>query len=35
MANEYGKASSDDGVIKWNAKLNEFEFETPIEEIPQ
>ena len=35
MANESGKASSDDGVIKWNPKINDFEFAAPHEEIPQ
>jgi len=35
MANEYGKAASDDGVIKWNTKLNDFEFTAPYEDVPQ
>jgi hypothetical protein len=29
MANEYGKAASDDGMIIWNSKLNDFEFKAP------
>lgn len=35
IANEYGKAASDDGVIKWNPKTNDFEFAEPNENIPQ
>ena len=35
IANEYGKASSDDGVIKWNPGKNDFEFAEPLENIPQ
>jgi len=35
MANEYGKASSDDAVIKWNPKSNDFEFAEPLDNIPQ
>jgi hypothetical protein len=32
MANEYGKAASDDAVIKWDAKKNDFLFLPPVED---
>lgn len=35
MADEYGKASSDEAVIKWNSKSGSFEFSSPIDETPQ
>ncbi|HEY3250958.1 MAG TPA: hypothetical protein VGK25_07555 [Ignavibacteria bacterium] len=35
MANEYGKASSDDAVLKWSAVKNDFEFIAPYEDLPQ
>lgn len=35
MANEYGKASSDEALIKWNNTSGSFEFSSPIDEIPQ
>jgi hypothetical protein len=35
IANEYGKASSDDGAIKWNPGKNDFEFTEPTGNIPQ
>lgn len=35
MANEYGKATSDEAEIKWNDKISNFEFASPNNEIPQ
>ena len=34
MANEYGKGSSDDAILKWDNKKNEFLFLAPYEDIP-
>ena len=34
MANEYGKASSDEAVLKWNSSGNTFRFVAPYEEMP-
>lgn len=35
MANEYGKATSDDAQLKWNKDQSVFEFAAPYEDIPQ
>jgi hypothetical protein len=35
MANETGKATSDEAVIKWNSTAGNFEFTLPNNEIPQ
>jgi len=35
MANENGKGASDEAVIKWDEKKNDFKFTAPYEEIPQ
>lgn len=35
MADEYGKASSDEALIKWNNTSGRFEFGPPVDEIPQ
>jgi len=35
IANEYGKGASDDAVIKWDSKKNDFVFLPPYEDIPQ
>lgn len=35
MANENGKAESDEAVLKWNNTAGTFEFTTPNSEIPQ
>ncbi len=34
MANEYGKAASDEAQLVWNRDKLDFEFKTPFEEIP-
>ena len=34
MANETGKATSDDAVLKYNKEKDSFEFTTPFENIP-
>jgi len=34
MANEYGKGASDDAILKWDNKKNEFLFLAPYEDIP-
>jgi hypothetical protein len=35
MANEYGKATSDDASIKWNKDKGAFEFAAPTDDMPQ
>jgi len=35
IANEYGKGASDDAVLKWDNRKNEFVFIAPYEEVPQ
>jgi len=35
MANENGKGASDEAVIKWDEKKNDFKFTAPYEDIPQ
>lgn len=35
MANEYGKATSDEAVLKWNKDTGEFIFTAPYDDIPQ
>lgn len=35
MADQYGKASSDEAVLKWNKDKSNFELVTPNDEIPQ
>jgi hypothetical protein len=35
IANEYGKGSSDEAVLKWDNRKNEFVFLEPYEEVPQ
>ncbi len=35
MANEYGKASSEEALLKWNKDTGEFIFTSPSDEIPQ
>lgn len=35
MANENGKGTSDEAVIKWNKDINNFEFASPNNELPQ
>jgi hypothetical protein len=34
VANEYGKAASDDAALNWNAEKNEFELAAPYEGTP-
>ena len=35
IANEYGKGASDEAVIRWDEKINDFKFTAPYDEYPK